>query len=131
MAITYIDSLRNTRMNSLLSSIGSSATIKIYDATGGIPATVNTAITSQVMLVNLPCSATFGVVSGAVLTANAITSTLPSASGTASFYRICTSGGTAIVQGSCGVGTGDLQMGSLTVTTGVSVAISSMVITHA
>lgn len=131
MTISYKDSLRNTRMSDLLTAIGSSAKIKIYDATGGVPATVNTAIGSQVLLVDLPCSATFGVVSGADLTANAITPTLPTAGGTAAFYRICTSGGTAIVQGTCGVGSGDLQMGSLTITMGVTVEIASMVITHA
>lgn len=131
MTITYKDSLRNTRMSDILAELGSNARIKIYDATGGVPATVNTALGSQVLLVNLPCSTTFGVVSGAVLTANAITDTLPTAAGTASFYRVTTSGGTAVIQGSCGVGSGDLQMGSLTVTMGVTVSISSMVITHA
>lgn len=55
------------------------------------------------MLASLPCSATFGTVASGVLTANAITSAAAGNTGTAGYWRLCTSsaGTTVIAQGLC------------------------------
>jgi hypothetical protein len=121
-------------MQQVINDIGASGLIKIYDGavSGGTPANVGTALTTQVLLATLTCSATFGTDTNGVLTASAITSATAGASGTATFFRITTSGGTAVLQGTVGAtGSGaDLILSTTTVTSGVTVSISSLVITE-
>jgi hypothetical protein len=120
-------------MTQVSTDIGTSGLIKIYDGvTGGAgtPTTPTTALTTQTLLATLTCSATFGTATGGVLTANAITSATASASGTASFFRITTSGGTGVVQGSVSTSGADLNLATTTISSGVTVAISSLVLTE-
>jgi hypothetical protein len=129
MAITYSTAVKNARLDAITTAIGASGRIKIYDATGGVPA-IGTAISTQVLLADLPASATFApAASGGVLTANAITNANAAATGTAAFYRATTSGGTACVQGTCGAGSGDLNLNTTSLVSGGPVAVSSLTIT--
>ena len=130
MAITYATSTRSSRMTQIVTDLGAGSLLKIYDATGGVPTNAAAALGSQVLLASLSCSSTFGTVSSGVLTANAITSATAGASGTAAFFRITTSGGTAVVQGTVGTSGADLNLSTTTISSGVTVAISSLVLTE-
>lgn len=130
MAIAYSTTVRNAMLDTVTTNAGASALIRIYDgtrpATGG--ATTN-------LLATLTCNATFAPASsGGVLTLNAITSgTGTAAAGagtTATWFRLTTSGGTFVLDGSISTSGSDLNMSSTTIATGQTVAISSFVLTE-
>src|ERR1041385_353663 len=127
----YAVALKNARLDAITSAIGASGFLDIYD--GSQPANPDTAVTSQVILARLPLSATFApAASGGVLTANAITDdTSADASGTAAWFRIVTSGGTPIVDGTVGTSGADCNLNSVTIAAGQTVEVTSLTITHA
>lgn len=100
--------LRNNMLDEITSLAGANAVIKILSGTqpsgGGAETTV---------LVTLTCSATLApAASAGVLTLNSVTGGTAVASGTASWYRLETSGGTFIMDGdvSASGGNGDLTL---------------------
>jgi hypothetical protein len=130
MAIQYSTTHRTNAITDVttLASASSSPYILIY--TGSPPANCGTAA-SGTLLVSLPCSATFGTVSSGVLTANAITTTNAANSGTAGYFRLCTTsaGSTVIAQGTVNTSGGDLNLNTTSLVSGNPVAISSFVLT--
>ena len=96
--LQYSTTHRTNDMTDLVTALGSTAYLLIY--TGAPPVNCGTAA-SGTLLASLPCSATFGTVTSGVLTANAITSAAAAATGTAGYWRLCTSsaGTTVIAQG--------------------------------
>lgn len=130
MTLSYTTTERNARLDVLTTNIGASGIVKIYS--GSVPANVGTALTSQVLLAQLACSSTFAPASsGGVLTANAITTeSSADGTGTATFFRITTSGGTAEIQGSVGTSATDLILNTTSIVAGAAVSISSMTITE-
>lgn len=130
MSLTYTTAVKNAKLDQITSQVGASARLKIYDATGGVPANAGVALGSQVLLADLPCSATFAAgSSGGVLTANAITNANAAATGTAAFFRLTTSGGTAVAQGAVGTSGSDLNLNTTSLVSGGPVAVSSLTIT--
>jgi hypothetical protein len=126
MALGYSTSLRNARLDAITTAVGSSGLLRIYD--GSRPATGGTATT---LLAELTCNATFapGASSG-VLTLNAITSdSSANATGTATWFRITTSGGTAVIDGNVGTSGSDLNLNTTSIVSGATVAVSSFTIT--
>jgi len=125
MAMQYNDAIRNAFNDAITTAAGTSALIKMYSGTK--PATVATALSGNTLLATLPCSATFAPASsGGVLTLNAISNdTAADADGTGSFFRITTSGGTAVAQGTLGTSGADINLATLTFTTGLVVSVSS------
>jgi hypothetical protein len=79
----------------------------------------------------LPMSATAGTVTNGVLTFNAFTTTNASATGTAGYYRLCTSaaGTTCVSQGVCGTSGADLNLTTTSITAGQPVSVTSWTIT--
>lgn len=127
MALGYSTALRNAQMDEIPAAIGASGLLRIYDGTR--PATGGTATT---LLAELALSATSApAASGGVLTFNAITSD-PSANatGTATWFRITTSGGTAVIDGSVGTSGADINFNSVSFVSGATIAVSSLTITH-
>lgn len=132
MALSLTTTLRNNRLDQITTAVGASGRLKIYDATGGVPANVGTALGTQVLLADLPCSATFAAAAAAgALTLNAITTTNAAASGTAAFFRITTSGGTAVFQGTVGTSGADLNFNTVSFASGGPVQITSFVVNEA
>lgn len=132
MALSLTTTLRNNRLDQITSAIGASGRLKIYDATGGVPANVGTALGTQVLLADLACSATFAAGAAAgVLTANAITQANAAATGTAAFFRITTSGGTAVAQGTVGTSGADLNLNTTSIVSGGPVSVTSLTVTEA
>lgn len=113
-------------LDAITTAIGASGLLRIYDSTR--PATGGAATT---LGAQLPLSATFAPASsGGVLTANAITTANASASITATWGRLTTSGGTAIVDFSVAAAASDLNLSTTTIVSGQPVAVSSFVITE-
>jgi len=127
MAIAYVSSLRNTRMDAITTAIGTSGLLRIYDGTR--PATGGTATT---LLAQLALSATAAAAaSGGVLTFNAITQdSSADATGTATWFRVTTSGGTAVFDGSCGTSGSDLNLTTTSIVATQPVSCSSFVLTE-
>lgn len=113
-----------------LSDLLDNGYLRIYD--GSQPANANTAITTQVLLAELRFNATAApAASGGVLTMNAITQdSSANATGTATWFRALKSDGSTVVfDGSVSTSGADLNLGSTSITSGASVAVTSMTFT--
>jgi len=113
-----------------LSDLLDNGYLRIYDGTQ--PANANTAIATQVLLAELRFNATASpAASGGVLTMNSITQdSSANATGTATWFRALKSdGSTAVFDGSVGTASCDLNLGSTSITSGASVAVTSMTYT--
>jgi hypothetical protein len=127
--LKYSTALKNARLDQIASKIGASGLLRIYD--GAQPANPDTAVTSQTKLTELTCDGTAfaGSASGGVLTANAIGSASALATGTASWFRLCKSDGTAVIDGTVGTSGTDLIIDNTSIAAGQSVSCSSLTIT--
>lgn len=127
MALAYSTAIRNAMLDAITSAVGGSALLRIYD--GSRPATGGTATT---LLAELTCNATFapGASSG-VLTLNSITQdSSANATGTATWFRIVTSGGTFCVDGNVGTSGSDLNLTTTSIVSGQPVSVTSFVVTE-
>lgn len=127
MALAYSTTIRNGMLDFITSTVGGSALLRIYD--GSRPATGGTATT---LLAELTCNATFaaGAASG-VLTLNAITQdSSANATGTATWFRIVTSGGTFCIDGNVGTSGSDLNLTTTSIVATQPVSVTSFVITE-
>jgi len=126
MAVSYVAALQTTRMNAVVSAIdvnASPATLEI--------GTAAMAATLVVITLGDPSFAVAGT--PAVATMQGVPkSGTASGSGTAAAARIKDGGGNVIVSGlTVGVGTGDIQLNSTSISNGQTVTISAGTITHA
>lgn len=113
-----------------LSDLLDNGYLRIYDGTQ--PANANTAITTQVLLAELRFNATAApAASGGVLTMNSVTQdSSADNTGTATWFRALKSDGSTVVfDGSVGTSGCDLNLGSTSITSGASVAVTSMTFT--
>jgi hypothetical protein len=126
MALGYVAALRNAQLDQITSQVGASGLLRIYSGTR--PATGGTETT---VLAELTFSATFApAASAGVLTANAITQdSSANATGTATWFRVLTSGAAARIDGDVGTSGSDLNLNSTSITLGGTVAVTSFVIT--
>jgi hypothetical protein len=126
MAIAYSTTVRNAMLNAITTAAGGSALLSLYDGTR--PATGGTATT---LLAQLTCNATFApAASGGVLTLNAITNNNAAANGTATWFRITSSGATFCLDGNVGTSGSDLNLTTTTIVATQPVSVSSFVITE-
>lgn len=126
MALGMSTALRNAMLDAITSTAGGSALLRIYDGTR--PATGGTATT---LLAELTCNATFApAASGGVLTLNSITSdSSANATGTATWFRLVTSGATFVLDGSVGTSGADLNLNTTSIVSGAAVSVTSATIT--
>jgi hypothetical protein len=113
---------------------GTAGVINIYS--GSVPTDADTALGAQVLLAQLTMNASsFGAATdaapGALITAAAITAdSSANNTGTASFFRLLTQdAGTVIAQGSVGTSGEDLNLNTVSITSGSTVSISAFTIT--
>ncbi len=126
--LKYAVALKNARLDQIATALGNGAKLQIYD--GSQPANPDTAVTSQVKLAELTCGSPFaGSASSGVLTANAITAANAVATGTASWFRLTTSGGSAKLDGTVGTSTSDLIIDNTSINSGQQVSVSSLTVT--
>lgn len=126
MALGYSTALRNAQLDEITTAIGSNGLLRIYD--GSRPATGGTATT---LLAELALSATAaGSASSGVLTFSAITNdSSANATGTATWFRITTSGGTHVIDGSVGTSGSDLNFNTTSFVSGAVISVTSLTIT--
>jgi hypothetical protein len=126
MALGYLTQLRNDQLDEITATVGASGLLRIYD--GSRPATGGAATT---LLAELTLNATFAPAAAAgVLTLNAITADASAnATGTATWFRIVTSGGSFVMDGSAGTSGTDLVLNTASIVAGANVSISSATIT--
>lgn len=129
MTLSYLTAIRNSRLNTITTAVGGSGLFRIYNGTP--PVDANTALSGNTLLSTMTLNATYApAAASGVLTLNAITSdTSAAATGTASFFRHLTSGGTAQLQGTVGTSGADLNLNTTSIVIGAQVACSSFVIT--
>jgi hypothetical protein len=126
MAVAYVTSLRNTRMDDISAAVGSAGLIRFYDGTR--PATGGAATT---LLATLSWAAAMAAAAaGGVLTANAVVGANAGATGTTTWARVTTSGGTAVADMNVGTSGSDINMTTTAFVNGQPVAISSFVLTE-
>lgn len=95
MGNAYNATIRNARMNDVVTEAGANAQIKLYNGTR--PASGGS-ITSQTLIAELVAAATLGTVTGGVLTFNTITQDASANNGgTPTWVRILKSDGTTWV----------------------------------
>ena len=126
MALGFSTTLRNAQNDAITTAAGASALLNIYDGTR--PATGGTATT---LLAQLTCNATFAPSSsGGVLTLNSITSdSSANATGTATWFRITTSGATFVLDGNCGTSGSDMNLVTVSLVATQPVEITAWTIT--
>lgn len=127
MALAYPTTVRNGMLDQITTAIGASGLLRIYDGTR--PASGGTATT---LLAELALSATAApAASGGVLTFNSITQdSSANATGTATWFRVVTSGGTFVIDGSIGTSGSDLNMTTTAIVATQPVQVTSFVITE-
>lgn len=125
MALTIAAASTQAMGAALATNIGSSAVLEIRSGTK--PATPETTA-SGTLLVTLTISGSFSS-TGGVLTAADPASVAPTAAGTAGHFRLKTSGGTAVLDGTVGTSATDMILGSTTITLGVNVDLGVPTIT--
>ena len=130
MATQYAVATRNNNRSSLNTDIGINAQIMLYS--GAIPANVAAALAGSLLAQFAGNATSFGTIATGVLTANAVASTTGTAgagAGTvATYYRINTSAGVAVVQGNVG-GTGsgaDMILTNTNIASGQAINFTSL-----
>lgn len=127
MTTGYSVALRNAQLDAITAAAGSGAKLRLMSGTR--PATGGTA-TTVLAEFNLGTSLA-PAASGGVLTP-----TLPNpgstgeANGTATWFRVSSSAGTALIDGSVGTSAADLIMSTTTVSIGAGVNITGWTITR-
>ena len=128
MALGFNVTLRNNMLDEITALIdaGTNGLLRIYD--GSRPATGGTATT---LLAELTFSATsFPAASSGAMTANAISDdTSANAAGTATWFRIVDSASGHVMDGDVGTSGSDLNLNTTTISVGLNVSVSSMVLT--
>lgn len=129
MALSYSTAIRNAQLDAITTAVGTTAKLRIYSGTR--PANVAASITGT-LLAELTGNATFApAASGGVLTLNSITADASAdATGTATHFRLWNSAGsTAMIDGDVSTSGADLNLNSVSLTAGGSVAVTSFTIT--
>ena len=131
MATQYSITRRTAVMNSLVTDIGVNAQIILYSGT--IPANVAGAITGTLLAQFAGNATQFGTVTSGVLTASAVASTTGAAgagAGTvATHFRVNTSAGVAVSQGTCAASGADMNLTNTSIASGQAVNFTSLTIT--
>lgn len=129
MAVQLSVAVRNARLDAIETTIGATAVLKIRS--GSVPADCATADAGTVLAtLTLPSDWMAAASSGSKAKSGTWQDTSADATGTAAHFRIYESTGTTCgLQGTVGVGSGDLQVDSTSFTSGQSFSITGFTIT--
>lgn len=126
---SYATATRNARQDRITTDIGSNGRMKTYDGTP--PVNVGTALSGNTLLADQALSATAAPASvNGVLTFDPVSDVAAAAGGTPSFSRLTTSGGTAIVQVSCGTSGTEAIINASPIVANATIKCSSIVLTE-
>lgn len=129
MAIQLATSTRNARLDAIETDAGTSAVLKIR--TGAQPADCGTADSGTVLAtLNLPSDWMAAASGGTKAKSGTWQDASADASGTAAHFRVYKSDGTTcILQGSCGIGSGDLQLDNTNIAVTQVVTVTAFTLT--
>ena len=131
MATTISAASRNAAVNAIVDQLdGAASVVKIYAGAIDDPDVAAT----QTLLATLTCATpAFGAASDdgttSTATAGAIADETNAVAGTAAWFRAETSGGACVCQGTVGVGSGDLQLNTTSISTGGTVSVTAWTFT--
>lgn len=130
MGIQYSVNVNNARLDAVENTIGTAAVLKIFS--GSVPSNCSSADPAGALVsISLPSDWMSAASSGSKAKLGTWTGTA-SGTGTAASFRIYASNGTTCgLQGTCGVGTGDLQLDNTSISAGQNVTVSSFTINSA
>lgn len=121
--LKYSNGTRHAQNEGLISYAGNNAIIRLYSGTQ--PASANTALSGQTLLVSCQLAGAFGTDSNGTLTLGTVNDGVAVSNGTASFFRIVKSDGTTVVMdGSVGTSGADLNLNTTTINITQTVNIS-------
>lgn len=127
MSLQFSTTLRNAVLDVVESTIGTAPTLEIR--TGAAPANCGTADSGTVLAtLTLPSDWMAAASGGSKALAGTWEDLTADATGTAAHFRI-KAGATCHLQGTCGMGTGDLQLDNTSIATGQKVTITAFTLT--
>lgn len=125
MTMKYSTSLKNAQMDAITTAVGNAGKLRIYDGTRPAFGGATTLLLAEFTLgTPFAPSASAGVLSPTL--PSAVTASNP---GTATWYRVVTSGGTAVIDGDASASAGDMQLNTTSIGSGVQVSVTSWTIT--
>jgi hypothetical protein len=130
MALRIATSARNAAADAVVDLVDAGAgagTLRIY--TGSQPATPNTAATGTLLATVTLVDPAFGSAATGVATLADPGAVTGAADGTAGWFRIYDSNSNAVLDGACGTSGAELNLNTLTISTGVSFDITGGTIT--
>lgn len=126
MTTGYSSTLRNAQLDAITTAVGNAGKLQIYDGTR--PATGGAATTK---LAEFTLGSPFsGAAAAAVLSPTLPANTTGITGGTATWFRITTSGGTFVIDGSVGTSGADLILNTVTISAAVTVSCTGFTITR-
>lgn len=130
MSIQLAVSTRNARLDAIETDLGVSPLLEIR--TGAAPADCATADSGTVLAsLTLPSDWLAAAAAGAKAKSGTWQDLTADAAGTAAHFRIKTSGAVCKQQGTCGIGTGDLQLDNTNIAAGQTVTVTAYTLTDA
>ena len=126
MALQFEATLRNAILDVIETNIGTSPVLTVR--TGSVPGVGNSATGTLLSTITCPSDWAAAASGGAKAKSGTWQDTSAAASGTPGYFRLSTSGGTAKIEGTAGVGSGDLSFDS-TVSLGGTVTVSTFTLT--
>lgn len=119
MTISLSVAVAQAAAAAVASAVGANPNLQIR--TGAKPADPETTATGT-LLATIPVTGSLSASAGVITSAD-VAADLPDAAGLAGWFRLLTSGGTAILDGTItdNAGNGDMKLGSTTITMGVPI----------
>lgn len=130
MALQYSVAVNNARLDAVETATGASAKLRIY--TGAAPANCAAAATGTLLVdIALPADWMSAASAGSKAKLGTWSGT-GVAAGTAGYFRIVDNAGTtAHIQGTCGIGTGDLQLDNTNIAISQTVTVNTFTLSAA
>lgn len=127
MSLQLDDATRNAMGDALTTQVGNAGQLRIYS--GAAPADETVAATGTLLAQHTLGSPFAPAASGGVVSPTLPANVNASATGTAGYWRVYTSGGTSKHQGLCGTSGSDMNLNTLSLVSGGPVQINSWTLT--
>jgi hypothetical protein len=130
MSIQLSTTVRNAKLDAIETAVGTAPILKIR--TGSVPANCAAADAGTVLAtLTLPSDWMAAASGGSKAKSGTWEDTVADNTGTAAHFRIYDSGGsTCVLQGTCGIGSGDLQLDNTSIAAGQDVVITAFTLTE-
>ena len=128
MAISFTTALRNTLLDTIESTAGTAAKLRIYS--GSAPADANAAVTGTLLVEMTLPSDWLAAASGGTKVLAGSWSVAATTTGTAGYFRLLNNAAnTTYMQGNVGTSGSDLNLSSTSITSGDTVSITGFTLT--